>query len=132
MKYFKISEFFVSATALREGIDNRPPESEREEILANIEALVANVLDPAREALGASITISSGYRCKELNRAVGGAFMSQHTKGEAVDLRCVNNSKLFNILKGLEFDQLIWERGGVWVHVSYKRNGKNRKQILYK
>lgn len=132
MKYFKLSEFFISQTALRLGIDNRPQGEERAEVLANIEALVANVLDPAREAFCAPITISSGYRSEGLNKAVGGVPSSQHRKGEASDLRSSNNKKLFEILKGLEFDQLIWEKKGVWIHVSYKRNGKNRKQILYK
>lgn len=132
MKYFKLSEFFDSRTALLKGIDNRPPANEEAEILANIEALAVNVLDPAREAFGSPIIISSGYRCKELNKAVGGSKTSQHMRGEASDLKSPNNLKLFNILKGFEFDQLIWEKGGAWVHVSYKRNGKNRKQILYK
>ena len=38
------------------------------------------------------------------------------------------------IKDNLEFDQLIWEFGDdtnpSWVHVSYKANGKQRKQIL--
>ena len=34
----------------------------------------------------------------------------------------------------MEFDQLIWEFGTdlepAWVHVSIKKDGKNRKQII--
>ena len=53
-----------------------------EEFLGNIRALVANVLDPAREKLGQPITVNSGYRCKEHNVKVGGAVGSQHLRGE--------------------------------------------------
>jgi hypothetical protein len=42
---------------------------------------------------------------------------------------------VFDYIKGnLNFDQLIWEFGDDanpdWVHVSYKVNGNQRKQIL--
>jgi hypothetical protein len=47
----------------------------------------------------------------------------------------VSNRMVFDYIKGnLNFDQLIWEFGDDtspdWVHVSYKVNGNQRKQIL--
>lgn len=53
---------------------------------ANIEALVENVLDPARERLGLPIVVNGGYRCPKHNAAVGGVRGSQHMKGEAADI----------------------------------------------
>jgi hypothetical protein len=65
---------------------------------------------------------------------VGGAPTSQHTRGQAADLSCEDNSELFSIIREkIEFDQLIWEGGNdvqpAWVHVSYKISG-NRGEIL--
>lgn len=131
MKHFTIREFLQSSTAGALGLNNIPGDKEVEAL----EALVDNILDPAREAFDAPITVSSGYRSPALNKAVGGASTSQHMKGEAADLKCSDNAKLFAILldKG-GFDQLIWEYGNAkqpdWVHVSYRADGKNRGQAL--
>jgi uncharacterized protein YcbK (DUF882 family) len=128
MKYFTIKE--LSET-------NKPyPNVPNEEQIKNLTNLVEKVLDPIREELGSPITVSSGFRSWKVNKAVGGVDSSQHTKGEAVDLVCNNNAKLFELIqkKGL-YDQLIWEYGTdrcpAWVHVSLKRIGTNRKQILH-
>jgi hypothetical protein len=85
--------------------------------------------------------ISSGFRSKELNTAIGGAKNSQHTTGEAVDIdhdlsaNVVTNRMIFDFIKSnLTFDQMIWEFGTSqnpdWVHVSYVGGNKNRNQIL--
>lgn len=129
MKYFKMKEF-----ECRDGCEI--PASARE----NIEALVDNVLDPVREAYGKPISVNSGYRCAKHNLAVGGVTGSQHMKGEAADIAPVNSEKikvkselerLVRIIKEQgTFDQLIVYQ--TFVHVSYKRIGRNRKQIIYK
>lgn len=129
MKYFKMKEF-----ECRDGCVM--PASARE----NIVALVENVLDPARERLGMPIRVNSGYRCAKHNRKVGGVAASQHLLGEAVDVVPVNSEKgkvkselerLVRIIKEQgAFDQLIVYP--TFVHVSYKRIGRNRKQIIYK
>jgi hypothetical protein len=133
MKYFTMTELTSSATAKRKGIDNTPDAKAK----AALSALVANVLDPLREKYGKPIVVSSGYRCPKLNKAVGGVARSQHTKGEAADIRCVSdsraeNKRLFDLIvaSGLPFDQLIDEYGYDWVHVSFK-DGANRRQILH-
>ena len=139
MKHFTFHELTKSATAKRKGIDNSPSVQVR----ANLAALVENVLDPLREAYGKPIVVTSGYRCEKLNRAVGGAASSQHVKGQAADIRSVQdtpeeNKKLYDLIVklGLPFDQIINEYNYDWVHVSYgprhrrqklravKRNGK--------
>lgn len=95
--------------------------------------LVENVLDPLREWYGKPITVNSGYRCPELNQAVGGARTSQHVRGEAADITAGNkqlNKLLFDYIKNnLPFTQLIWENGGLWIHVSYNKNNL-KKQVL--
>ena len=133
MKYFTIQELTASATAKRKGIDNTPDVK----AVASLTALVANVLDPLREAYGKPIVVTSGYRCPKLNRAVGGVARSQHTKGEAADIRTLSNRRwendqLFKLIVKLKlpFDQLIDEHGYSWIHVSYSE-GKNRRQVLH-
>lgn len=133
MKYFTIQELTISNTAERKGIDNTPDQK----AAAALTALVANVLDPLREAWGRPIVVNSGYRCPKLNRAVGGVARSQHTKGEAADIRTLSNRRweneqLFKLIVQLKlpFDQLIDEHGYSWIHVSYSE-GKNRRQVLH-
>lgn len=115
-KYFTLSELTHSATAERLGIANTPPPAAR----ANLERLMT-YLDSVRQAYGAPITISSGYRSPALNKAVGGAPTSQHLRGEAADLVTDDLTKLGNVIRRLgDFDQLIYEhiKGRKWLHVS--------------
>lgn len=132
-KYFTISEFVRSDTADRRGIDNRLPK----ELLTNVQALIDKVLDPLREAYGKPITVTSGFRCPALNKAVKGSATSDHMKGCAADIVGTpdtpeENRKLFNLIQelGLPFDQLIDEKNFKWVHVSFRKEGQNRKQVL--
>lgn len=129
-KYFTIKELCHSDTANARGIDNTPTE----EVKENLQALIDNVLDPVREWYGKPIYVNSGYRCPELNKAVGGVNNSQHVHGEAADIDVFDekeNRKIFDyIVNYLNFDQCLWENNGAWIHVSYKREGGNRKQVL--
>ena len=120
MKWFKAKEFACKFCG------ELPPLPK-----GNIEALVRNVLDSARERLGQPILINSGYRCPSHNLHVGGAVNSQHTRGEAADIRCADNLMLLDIIRELgNFDQLIIYP--TFLHVSYKRSGANRHQVLRK
>ena len=82
MKYFTIKELTRSDTARWLGIDNTSPPS----AVRALHELVDHVLDPLREAWGGPIRVNSGYRCPELNQAVGGTPGSQHQRGEAADI----------------------------------------------
>lgn len=133
MKYFTIEELTRSTTATAREINNTPTP----EIKANLERLVEKVLDPLREKYGKPITVNSGYRCPELNKAVGGSKTSDHMNGFSVDITASckkENAILFQIIKdNFDFDQLIWEKGNSeypdWIHVSYNPN-RLRKQVL--
>ena len=131
MKYFTIEELCRSNTAKSLNIDNTPPREIRE----NLEALTVHVLDVLRERYGKPVRVNSGYRSAELNDAIKGAANSQHLKGEAADITAGSkeeNKKLFKlIIQHGVYDQLIDEKDYSWIHVSYKRDGKNRKQVLY-
>ena len=133
-KNFTLEELRDSATAKKLGIINAPGVDE----VCAMCALVHNVLQPLRDAMGEPIKIGSGYRCTKLNTAVGGVTNSQHTKGQAADL-CIDGDmkkgrRWFNWIRdNCEFDQLILEhnaKGSYWVHVSYRPDGKNRKQVI--
>lgn len=122
MKYFTIEELCASDTARAKGIDNTPTE----EVKRNLTELIDNVLDPLREWYGKPIPVNSGYRCPELNKAVGGVPTSFHQSGKGVDIDVrsdAENKKLFDYIKdNLPFTELGWEHGGAWVHVGYDKN----------
>lgn len=133
-KNFTLEEFTASTTAKAKGITNVPSTQQ----MANLCALVHHVLQPLRDAMGHEVKIGSGYRCPRLNQAVGGVSNSQHLKGEAADL-CIDGDKTKGrkwftwVQTHCDFDQLIWEHnanGTYWVHVSYRSDGKNRKQVI--
>lgn len=122
-----LKEFQASGLATLRNLNNEMNESQ----IASAKLLCENVFEPLRIYLNTPINISSGFRSVQLNKMIGGAKTSQHTKGEAMDLQI--GAKGFNFIKDkLEFDQLIWEFGNdenpAWVHVSFSSN--NRKQVL--
>ena len=133
-KSFVLEEFTHSDTAKAKGIVNAIGQAE----VVNLCALVHQVLQPLRDAMGHQVKIGSGYRCPRLNAAVGGVKNSQHMTGEAADL-CIDGDmqkgkRWFEWIKAnCNFDQLIWEhnaKGTYWVHVSYRASGNNRKQVI--
>ena len=130
-KNFTLEELINSDTANMKKIKNIPDFDQ----VRNLDYLVEKVLQPLRDWYGKTIAVKSGYRSAELNNAVGGAKNSQHMVGEAADISIGTielNKVLFNYIKdNMEFDQVILENGGIWVHVSIKRSGKNRKEVLY-
>jgi len=132
-------EATASQTAVRRGLDNTPPP----EALEAMRRVAAACYEPACEAFGVRLPVSSFYRSAEVNRAVGGARKSQHVLGEAMDVDAdalppehgVTNAALFWWLaEHVEFDQLIWEFGGTenpaWVHMSYTTRYPNRREML--
>ena len=120
MEFFNFSEFACRCCG-------RIPPGVR----GNIEALVDNVLDPARRVFGGPVSVNSGYRCPKHNAEVGGVSGSQHLKGEAADICCSDNERLARIIeRNGRYDQLIRYMDGNgrvrFVHVSWKRCGVNR------
>lgn len=133
-KNFSLSELTKSQSATRLGIDNTPTMT----VIDNLQLLVDNVLQPLRDALDKPITVSSGYRSPDLNKAIGGSPTSDHTRGQAADIEVAgmsNKDLAEHIRDTLKFTQLILEfpsrndPSAGWVHVSY--NPKDLKcQVL--
>ena len=147
-EHFTLEEFTTSSTAKARGIDNSVS-SQR--VVDNLRNLCEQVLEPLRSYANQPITISSGYRCKALNKVVGGARNSQHMTGEAADIHIPlydfkdsTGSRLTDIqlardwmqwlTDNTDFDQLILEtvnRRIFWIHVSCKRDrSRNRHQVI--
>ena len=110
------------------------------EVRDSIKALVDEVLQPLRDAWGEPLAINSGYRCPEVNKAVGGVPTSQHTKGEAADvcpfgrnghgdIEVVRQLAQKAVELYLPFDQMILYPS--FVHFSHRLKGEQRRQILY-
>ena len=59
------------------------------------------MLDDARGIAGIPFVINSGYRTNEHNRKVGGVSGSSHTKGYAVDIRCIGSNSRHVIVNAL-------------------------------
>ena len=135
---FTYEELCHSGVAERKGLRNRPKTKEEERVvIENLKALCMEVLQPLMDYLEKPVVISSGYRSEEVNRMVGGVKGSQHLKGEAADIHVENTEHLLKIMHFImeetDFDQLIWEKnkaGTQWVHVSFRRNGVNKHQVL--
>ena len=126
-KYFTIEEMTRSDAAERLKIANTYTQAEYN----NLKALVENILDPLRTKVGKSITINSGFRNEQVNRAVGGAATSQHRFGQAADLviEGMTTREIVNLIVDMKlpYDQLI-EEFGSWVHVSFST--RNRREVL--
>ena len=138
MKHFNLSEFFRSSTAAKSSIKNEPSPDERATIVRNINLLVDNVLDPVRDKFGIPVIITSGYRCPQVNRLVGGVDNSQHMSGCAADFHVMGftpsmmHEVFLYIFNTLEYDQLIYYRSKNFIHVSYVENGNRHEAFLKK
>ena len=118
-KHFNLNEFTRSDYAKKYNIDNTP----NQEQLFNIK-MVAILMETVRNILGSKpLIITSGFRSKELNKAIGGVSNSAHTQGYAVDF-CCNHLDIKEAASILEtsmliFDQLILESGRKIIHISF-------------
>tara|TARA_R100000995_G_scaffold33319_1_gene14989 strand:- start:939 stop:1394 length:456 start_codon:yes stop_codon:yes gene_type:complete len=134
-KHFTLQELIKSSTAERRGIKNVPERAEIE----SLRLVCDNILEPVRQHFEVPMAPSSGYRCLELNRAIGSGDTSQHVKGQAVDFEIpgLANQVLANwIMENVDYDQLILEfyrqedPNSGWVHCSYDNKEENRKESL--
>lgn len=132
-KNFTLEEMLQSDTASRQGFKEQF--NPNDEIIESLRLLCVNVLQPLRDKTDKAIIISSGYRCKRLNNAIGGASNSQHLIGEAADIK-IEGITPFEVCKliielELPFDQII-EEFGVWTHVSFSTKNRKEKLKAYK
>ena len=112
-------------------IDNTPNQAE----IDNLQRL-ANFLEEVKTVLGGKpVMISSGFRCKALNDAVGSKDTSQHRVGCAADFRVpgMTPDEVVRaiIASGIGYQQIIREFDR-WTHISIpnQEGGTPRKQAL--
>ena len=131
-KHFSLSELTKSDTAIRKGIDNTPNDQEVE----NLILLCNEILEPVREHYGIPFAPNSGFRCLDLNRAIGSSDKSEHVSGKAVDFEISgldNKEVALWVMENCDFDQLILEfykegePSSGWVHCSYDVDKEHRK-----
>lgn len=126
--HFSLDELTASQEATRKGLDNRPTML----ALQNLPKL-AMLLETVRIHLGVPVVVSSGYRSKEVNDAVGGAVGSQHLTGQAADFLAPGFGAPQTVVSHLmdiasvDYDQLIIEFGA-WTHISWSSHP--RRQVL--
>jgi len=124
--HFTLEELTHSLVAGRKNIDNTP--SDR--VIGNLLEL-AKGLERVRNILAVPMSVSSGFRCIELNRAIGSHDTSAHIEGWAADFIAPLFGKPIDIVRAIEssaigFDQCIQE--GTWVHISF--DPRNRREVL--
>ena len=130
-EHFDLAEFTASDTAVRFGIDNSLPD---ELLPAALET--AQMLERIRSMLGHPVVVSSGYRCRELNDAIGSKATSDHIRAMAADIKCPEFGSAHQLAKALAphivelgIGQLIYEFGS-WVHVSTKIPAKAVNRVI--
>ena len=140
---FEWDEFSYSAVASSKTppIDNTLTLGQKRNILWG----VTYILQPLRNAIQRSVAITGGARSAALNAAIGGSEDSQHTRGQAVDIKVdgYNSKALFDYILtlGLPFDQLIWydeivgsaakPKNAGHLHISWNPNNQPRGAKLH-
>lgn len=134
---FTLAEFTRSGTASRRGIDNNLPRDllpHAEETLQMMERIRAHLSMISRRDI--PIQITSGYRCAELNAAVGSRSSSDHLTASACDFvaPAFGNpyavaTALAPVVGLLEIGQLILEFGE-WVHCGVPLPEKQVNRII--
>lgn len=132
--HFTLAELTASAKAQQRGIDNTPPD----ELIPRM-MLLAELLERVRTELAVPVTITSGYRCQQLNMAVGGVTSSDHTQGHAADIVAPAFGMPYQIAKllaplvsELGIGQLILEgiKGKQWVHISTHTPERQSNRVI--
>ena len=135
-KNFTLGEVVNSYLANRLNIDNSPTEED----IYKLWIVVNKIAQPIRDYYNKPTFISSGFRCLELNQALGSSDNSQHIKAEALDLEVLGISNYdlsIWVRDNLEFDQLILEKHDLnipssgWVHCSYNIFNNRNESLSY-
>ena len=141
-QHFSLESLEHSQKALDLGIDNTPPDSTAGNALRLAESLeTCRAFLCSHYGKDVPMVPTSGFRCLELNHAVGGAgikpgqTLSAHCDFRACDFHPlgVNLVDAFEALRrsGLPFDQLILEmdsRGDLWIHWGIAPEGVTPRQ----
>jgi hypothetical protein len=140
-----LSDNFSLAEMIRngQGAENKPDAR----AVVNLTILAQHFLQPIRDAVGKPVIITSGYRNRAVNAAVGGSKTSAHMRGEAADFKVagMTSQELARLIHGLDlpFDQLIayaprstpaWtapKEGWVHLGIVAGATSRARRQLLY-
>lgn len=132
-EFFTLRELIKSTTASKYHIDNSPSG----DIVQNLQYGVNMVLDPLRRLYGKPIIITSGFRCPELNKRVGGVTNSWHTQGNAADIHVASLAEANKIFSNLQkipsVDTALFEHStsGQWLHVQWNMNKTPRHHFNF-
>ena len=133
-KNFTSEELTASCTAKRLGLKNYPDSF----VMGNLRRLCVNILQPIRDEWGGPIIVGSGYRCTQLNEAVGGVANSDHLYGCAADSKTLHdipleNKQLYDLIRKMHAEgklsslkQCINEYDYDWIHISFQ-DGRTAK-----
>lgn len=138
MKHFDFVELMESNVAMEHSFFNEPYIYGEKGVYDALETLVDNVLDPIREFVATPVIITSGYRCEQLNKLVGGVPNSQHRTGHAADFYVKGFSKaemsrlFLQLCEEIDFDQMILYANRGFIHVSYVDAASNRREAIIK
>ena len=133
--HFTLAELTASSTARRLGLSNELPPA----LFGHVQAL-AEMLERTREQLGGKpLIVTSAYRSREVNRAVGGVATSDHTLGHAADVLCPAFGTPYQVAKALVphlqrlgIGQIILEgvKGKQWLHLSTRTPDKAMNRVI--
>lgn len=132
-KHFKLKEFFNSATAAREGIENCPNTYKRLTVVLQNIRVIAEMLEIIRAAnLNIPVIITSCYRCVTLNNKVNGVCTSKHLDGAAVDITCRDLDTLADTIGWCQFKNIKWyvNKDKNYIHIELINCNKVSPTIL--
>lgn len=133
-QHFTLAELTASTTAQRLRLDNTPPP----ELVPRL-VRTAEMLERIRSTLGVPVVVTSGYRNRAVNAAVGGVTSSDHAQGHAADIVAPRYGTPTQIARTLAplvsvmgIGQLILEgvKGKQWVHVSTRVPSKASNRVI--
>lgn len=132
---FRWEEFYKTTVSDKSGTSmqavNYPRGDDAEEVYRNILHLCRYYLQPLRNHWQEPVVINSGYRCRQVNKAVGGADDSWHLKGCAADIRmpsplvaCQTVAWFHErfVKLGIPYQELLLSKsrsGGLWLHIAF-------------
>lgn len=129
-----LGEMCRSQTATRYRIKNFPNQEEFDCLVNLSQAISQPIRDFYYNKNRWYLYPSSGFRCKKLNKRVGGSKYSSHMEGQAMDFDYERYGYRVKTLftdildMNLPFDQIIYEFGD-WVHISHNEK-YNRGEII--
>lgn len=132
--HFSLAELTASSTAKRLGLDNTPTPEALQRL-----TLTAAMLERVRAHLRVPVIVTSGYRSRAVNAAVGGVTSSDHAIGSAADIVAPKFGAPYAVARALAphigalcIGQIIYESvsGKQWVHLSIRVPDKPVNRVI--